>query len=67
MDWTDLARDRDKQRALVNAVMNLYVLYNDENLPSRETISFSRSVLYGISILAYILMNGRPRGTDGDG
>ena len=25
MDWTDLAQDRDRRRALVNAVMNLRV------------------------------------------
>jgi hypothetical protein len=26
MDWIDVARDRDRWRALVNAVMNLRVL-----------------------------------------
>jgi hypothetical protein len=25
MDWNDLARDKDKWRALVNTVMNLWV------------------------------------------
>jgi hypothetical protein len=28
MDWIDLAHDRDQWRALVNLVMNLWVLYN---------------------------------------
>jgi hypothetical protein len=26
MDWIDLAQDRDRWRALVNAIMNLWVL-----------------------------------------
>ena len=25
MDWIDLAQDRDRRRALLNAVMNLYI------------------------------------------
>jgi hypothetical protein len=28
MDWIDLAQDSDKWRALVNTVMNLWVIYN---------------------------------------
>ena len=32
MDWIDLARDRDKWRAVVNVVMNLQVPLNGGNL-----------------------------------
>jgi len=31
MDWTDLAQNRDRLRAVVNAVMNLGVPTNSEN------------------------------------
>jgi hypothetical protein len=35
MDWIDMAENRDGWRAVVNAVMNLRVLYNAVNfLPS---------------------------------
>ena len=50
MDWTDLAQDTDRWLAIVNEVMNHRVPQNAANfLTNRETISFSRTLLHGVS------------------
>jgi hypothetical protein len=53
MDWIELAPDRDRRRALVNAVMNLWVALNVENsFTSCKPVGISRrTLLRGVSKL----------------
>jgi hypothetical protein len=51
MDWIDLAQDRDRWRAVVNAIMKLRVAQNAGNfLTDSENVSFSeRTLLHGVN------------------
>jgi hypothetical protein len=51
MDWIELARDRDRWRALVDAVMNLGIQEDAGNfLTGCNPVSFSRrTLLHGVS------------------
>jgi hypothetical protein len=51
MDWIDMAQDRDKWRALLSAVMNLWIPQNAGNfLTSWRPVSFSRRTLLRTSV-----------------
>jgi hypothetical protein len=53
MNWFGLVQDRDRCRALVNAVMNLWIKQNVGNfLTSCQQLSFSRRTLFhGLTLI----------------
>ena len=56
-DWIDLVQDKNKWRALVNAVMNLWVPSNAGNfLTSWGPVSFSRNPLLHVVVVVVVVV-----------
>ena len=69
MDWIDLAQDRDRWQALVNAAVNLRIPHNTGNfLNNWGPIGFwRRSLLRGVSFNFTYDMSWGYEGYEGDG